>query len=104
MMETGKLDDMDRYDHPVQKKLRALDAELTSARLKHKEDARQIVDQMHELARCRADAERYRWLRERPYFIDWDGWPNCDLPDKVWDDTALRLDCLIDAALAGEKL
>ena len=92
MMETGKLDDMDRYDHPVQKKLRALDAELTSARLKHKEDARQIVDQMHELARCRADAERYRWLRKI-------GHNQISIFGHYAEES---LDAAIDAAMKGE--
>lgn len=48
----------------------------------------------------RKDAERYRWLRERPSFIGWDWW-NPPVP-KDAKITPEFMDALIDAALGAK--
>ena len=54
-----------------------------------------------DVAALRADAERYRWLRDQNA-IDWDGFPfapGYEHPDKTLDSYPMMLDAAIDAAM-----
>ena len=53
---------------------------------------------LQRLAELAEDAERYRWLRDRPSLIGWDWWV-VKVPKDIWIDGEF-LDAAIDAARA----
>jgi len=60
------------------------------------------------IEQLRADAERYRWIRDRDV-IDWDSLVYCCLPtgyehpDNAINSSAMLLDAAIDAAMKEER-
>lgn len=76
----------------AQEHIDALTAENERLRAESEERLQNCAALVAEVERLRKDAERYRWLRQNPTFLGWEG-----------DFSEAYIDREVDDAMKGEK-